>query len=306
MRVAIFGGTGFVGGYLVEALLEAGHEPTVLVRPGSEGKVRSAGRCRLVAGDIGSDAAIRAALESCEAAIYNIGILRAFPSQGITFEELQYNGLVRVVNAAKDMGVGRLLLMSANGVKPGGTDYQDTKYRAEQYAMQSSLDITVFRPSVIFGDPRGSMEFATQLHRDMVDMPLPAVGFFSGLRPGEGKILMSPVHILDVVKAFVQALKEPSTTGKIYSLGGPEILSWQEMIQRIAAAVGRKKRILPMPVQVMKIGATLLDWLPPFPVTRDQLTMLTEGNTADPLEIQSLIGQMPRPFTAQNLSYLRG
>lgn len=305
MRVALFGGTGFVGGYLLEALLEQGHEPTVLVRPGSEGKVRSARRCRLVAGDIGSDAAIGATLESCEAAIYNIGILREFPSQGITYEELQFNGLVRVVKAAKQLGVGRLLLMSANGVKPGGTDYQDTKYRAEQYAMQSSLDITVFRPSVIFGDPRGTMEFATQLHRDMVAMPLPAVGFFSGLRPGEGKILMSPVHILDVAKAFMHALNESSTIGKIYSLGGPEVLSWQEMIQRIAAAVGRKKRILPMPVQAMKIGATLMDWLPSFPVTRDQLTMLTEGNTADPAQIQSLIGQAPRPFTIQNLSYLR-
>jgi nucleoside-diphosphate-sugar epimerase len=306
MRVAIFGGTGFVGGYLLEALLDAGHEPRVLVRPGSEGKVRAAGRCRLVAGDIGSDAAIRTTLQSCDAAIYNIGILRAFPSQGITFEELQFNGLVRVVDAAKQAGVQRLLLMSANGVKSGGTAYQDTKYRAEQYAMQSPLDVTVFRPSVIFGDPRGTMEFASQLHRDMVAMPLPAVGFFSGLRPGEGKILMSPVHILDVAQAFIHALEESSTTGKIYSLGGPEILSWQDMIQRIASAVGRKKRILPMPVQVMKIGATLLDWLPPFPVTRDQLTMLTEGNTADPADIQTLIGHMPRPFDVDNLLYLRG
>jgi nucleoside-diphosphate-sugar epimerase len=306
MRVAIFGGTGFVGGYLLEALLEAGHEPTVLVRPGSEGKVRLADRCRLVTGDIGSETTIRATLESCDAAIYNIGILRAFPSQGITYEELQYNGLVRVVDAAKQVGVQRLLLMSANGVIPGGTDYQDTKYRAEQYALQSPLDVTVFRPSVIFGDPRGTMEFATQLYRDMVAMPLPAVGFFSGLRPGEGKILMSPVHILDVAQAFMHALKEPSTAGKTYSLGGPEILSWQEMIERIAAAAGRKKLIVPMPVGIMKFGATLLDWLPAFPVTRDQLTMLTEGNTADPADIQSLTGHTPRPFTARNLSYLKG
>jgi NADH dehydrogenase len=304
MRVAVFGGTGFVGGYLLEALVKAGHEPTVLVRPGSEEKVRSSGDCRLVAGQIESVEAIKTTLESCDAVIYNIGILREFPRLGITFEELQFQGVVRVVDAAREMGVNRLLLMSANGVKAFGTAYQDTKYRAEQYALQSSLQATVFRPSVIFGDPRGSMEFATQLYQDMVASPLPAVGFFSGLRPGEGQILMSPVHIEDVAQAFTKALSDTSTVGRVYALGGPEILSWQEMIKRIAKATGRRKLILPFPVQLMKLGAAALDRLPQFPVTRDQLTMLTEGNTASPEQIESLIGRKPRAFTDQTLGYL--
>ncbi|MBT8087745.1 MAG: NAD-dependent epimerase/dehydratase family protein, partial [Gammaproteobacteria bacterium] len=201
--------------------------------------------------------------------------------------------------------VKRLLLMSANGVKQPGTPYQETKFRAEEYAMQSGLDVTVMRPSVIFGDPQGKMEFATQLYNDMVRLPAPAVGFFSGTSVEKGAVVMSPVHIKDVADAFVAALENDKSIGQTFSLGGPEELTWQEMIRRIAAATGKSKVILPMPIGLMRIGATLLDRLPAFPVTRDQLTMLQEGNVADPDALQWLTGREPKAFSAENLGYLR-
>jgi NADH dehydrogenase len=117
---------------------------------------------------------------------------------------------------------------------------------------------------------------------------------------------MSPVHIQDVAAAFIAALENDETIGQILSLGGPEELTWQEMIRRIAAAAGKSKVILPMPIGLMRVGAALLDWLPAFPVTRDQLTMLQEGNVADPDALQWLIGREPRSFSAENLEYLRG
>ena len=91
MRVAIIGGTGFVGGYLTAALLTAGHEPCVLVRPGSESRLDGDDRIRVSPGDLSSETALRAVVEGCSAVIYNVGILREFPSRGITFEESQYN-----------------------------------------------------------------------------------------------------------------------------------------------------------------------------------------------------------------------
>ncbi len=305
MQVAIFGGTGFVGGYLVEALLAAGHQPSLLVRDGSQSKVRRAGECRITPGDIASDAAIEATLDGCAALIYNIGILREFPRRGITFEDLQFRGAERVVAAANRRGVSRVLLMSANGVKQPGTPYQETKYRAEQLVLESGLQATVFRPSVIFGDSHGLQEISSQLYHDLVRPPLPAVGFHTGWRPQGNGVVLSPVHVKDVADAFVTALTDDATIGKTYALGGPEVLTWTAMVERIAAAVGRNKWILPMPVGVMKLGATLFDWLPFFPATRDQLTMLAEGNAADPAEIQSLIGRPPRSFTPENLPYLR-
>ena len=305
MRVAIFGGTGFVGSYLVDALIASGREPSVLVRPGSESKVRQANRCRLVPGDVTSEKDIDAALENCDAAIYNIGILQEVQKQGITFEELQYKGVARVVEAAKNLGVRRLLLMSANGVKSPGTAYQDTKFRAEEYAKASGLDVTIFRPSVIFGDPRGLMEIGTQLNTQMIAPPVPAVGFFTGWNPKLGAVVMSPVHVEDVVQAFVVALDDLSTVGKTFVLAGPNILSWSDMLRRIAQSVGRDKWILPMPIGFMRFAATLFDWLPFFPVTRDQLTMLAEGNAGDPAELEALIRRGSRAFAPANLNYLR-
>ena len=306
MKVAIIGGTGFVGGHLTEALLAAGHEVSLLVRTGSESKVRQTGRVVTTAGDISSADALRSVMQGCSAVIYNVGILREFPSRGITFEESQYQGLVRTVEAARDVGIKRLLLMSANGVKPKGTPYQETKFRAEEYARQSGLDVTVLRPSVIFGDPAGKMEFATQLFKDMVRPPIPAVSFFSGRSPDKGAVVMSPVHIDDVARAFVAALENDKTIGQTFALGGPEVLSWQTMVRRIAEATGRSKWLLPMPIWIMRIGATLFDWLPFFPVTRGQLTMLEEGNTADPAVLKQLIGRDPQGFSVDALGYLNG
>ncbi len=305
MRVAIIGGTGFVGGYLTRGLLAAGHELSLLVRPGSKSKVSAGADVSTTQGDLSSEAALPATMAGCSAVVYNVGILREFRSRGITFEDSQYQGLVRTVEAAKAAGVKRLLLMSANGVKRPGTPYQETKRRAEEYAFQSGMDVTVMRPSVIFGDPQGKMEFATQLYKDMVKPPIPAVGFFSGSSPKKGAIVMSPVHIEDVVSAFIAALENDETIGKTYSIGGPEVLTWNEMLQRIAAATGRHKWFLPMPTYIMRIGATLFDWLPFFPVTRGQLTMLEEGNTAEPAVIQHLIGREPTGFTVDALGYLK-
>ena len=296
MRVAIVGGTGFVGSYLIDALVAAGHDVVALVRPGSEDKLRGGERVTAVAGELGKAAVLRDLVDGCDAVIYNVGLLREFPRQGITFEQAQFQGVVDTVNAMRQAGVRRLLLMSAIGVKHPGTKYQSTKRRAEQHALDSKLDVTVLRPSVIFGDPRGTMEFATQLYRDMVRPPFPAVSF-----PG---VEMSPVFVEDVADAFVAALKDNSTIGKTIELAGPEMLSWDEIVARVAKAGGRQKIVLPMPIWLMRAGATLFDWLPFYPVTRDQLTMLEEGNTAPSSSLQDLIGRLPQPMSADALSYL--
>jgi len=304
MKVAVIGGTGFVGGYVIEALNAAGHDVSVLVRPGSATKLRNSSPWRMTPGDLNDDSAIDATLTGCDAVIYSVGLLREFPRQHITYENTQYDGVVRVVASALRNDVRRFLLLSANGIKMPGTPYQETKFRAEEHLAASGLDATVFRPSVIFGDPHGTTEFATQLHNDMVASPLPAIGFFSGLRPDKGHILMSPAYAGDVATAICNCLEQDATIGKTFILGGPDILSWHEMIRRIAAAIGRKKWIVPMPIGLMKLAATLFGWLPFFPVTRDQLTMLAENNTADPAMLENLAGRPLVAFDVVSLSYL--
>jgi len=310
MRVAIVGGTGFVGGYLIEQFLDAGLSVSALVRAGSEKKIpRTNGSQKdgidLVPGDIGSQEALDTVCRDCDAVVYTVGILREFPAKGITFEESQYLGVQRTLAAAEKAGVAKFLLMSANGVQVRGTPYQDTKFRAEELLRNGEIDYTIFRPSIIFGDPSGKMEFATQLYQDMVAPPIPALNFFTGWRPAAGSVPMSPVHARNVAKAFEVALRDVSLSRQTLHLGGPEILTWLDMLQRIAEAVGKKKWVVPMPIGVMKLAATLLDWLPLFPVTRDQLTMLAEGNTAAPDELCNIVGERLMAFDQQQLSYLR-
>jgi NADH dehydrogenase len=304
MRTALFGGTGFVGSYLVDALLEAGHEAALLVRPGSESKVRQAGRCRLVSGEINDDDAIASTLEGCDAVIYLIGILREDPASGVTFRAMQYDGARRAIDAAKASGIDRFLLMSANGVKPGGTAYQRTKFEAERYLSDSGLKSTIMRPAVIFGDPRGLMEFGTQLRDQMIRPPLPAPAFFSGLSPVTGSFSMTPVFVEDVAQAFVRALGDDATAGLTLHLGGSEELSWREIIRRIAVACHRRKFVVPVPVMPVRAAAMLFDRFRFFPITRDQLVMLMEGNTVSTTHDFERLGLSPVAMTVKRLAYL--
>ena len=307
MKVALFGGTGFVGSYLVDALLAHGHTPRLLVRPGSEAKVVQPERCEIVPGDIDDGQAIAACLEGVDAAIYNIGLLREFPAQGVTWEKMHYQGAARVVDAAVAAGVKRFVLMSANGVKPDGTGYQSTKFRAEQYLAASGLDWTVFRPSVVFGDPRGRMEFCSMLFQQMLKPPIPAPLFYAGLWPsGAGRFRMSPVAVEDVAEAFVRALETPASVHRVFPLGGPEALEWREILRVISAAAGKRKVMVPAPVAVPRALAALLDRFPWFPVTRAQLVMLLEGNACDGSEAWSMFGIEPRRFEPPALAYVGG
>ena len=161
MRVAIVGGTGFVGGYLIDQFLDAGHCVSALVRAGSEHKIQKSGDIEIVSGDLQSQDALDAICRGSDAVVYAVGILREFPGKGITFEETQYLGVQRTLAAAENAGVTKFLLMSANGVQARGTPYQDTKFRAEELLRSGKIDYTIFQPSIIFGDPSGKMESDT-------------------------------------------------------------------------------------------------------------------------------------------------
>lgn len=305
MRVAVIGGTGFVGSYLVDELVRQGHHPVLLVRPGSESKVVHPERCELIKGDVKDADALRQTLKGCDAVIYTIGILREFKSKGVTFEALQYEGAARTMDLALAENVKRFLLMSANAVEPEGTPYQTTKYRAEQYLQNTTLDWTIFRPSLIFGDPKGKMEFCTMLQQQLINLPLPAPLFYQGLLPVHpGSFELSPVHVADVATVFIKSLTMPETVGKIYGLCGPERLPWKELLQIIAAASGKRKWAVPAPAFVVKSVATLLDRFAFFPISRDQLAMLVEGNTCDSTEVFKVFDITPTHFNQASLSYL--
>jgi len=305
MKVALFGGTGFVGSYITRELVREGFIPKVLVQSGSLSKINSP--CEVVKGDIQNKNAILETMQGAEAVIYTIGIIREFPKKGVTFKELHLNGLKRCLEIALKIGVKRFILMSANGVRPDGTAYQRTKWQADEALKESGLNWTIFRPSLIFGDPggEGRPEFCTQIRDDMLSLPFPAPLFYNGLLPfNAGSFSMSPIHVKNVAEFFVKSIKSKVCEKNIFDLGGPEALTWKEIIHQIALASGKRTWKIPAPVAVIKIAASILDRFKWFPVTRDQLTMLMEGNTVSTNYFDDF-SINPIKFSMENLEYLK-
>ena len=305
MRVAVFGGTGFVGNYIINELLNSGYEVNVLVRTGSENKLEKINNCNVVEGSINQIDKIDETVNDCSAVIYNIGIIREYKKQGVTFDELHFKGLKSVVDSSKKMHINRFVLMSANGVKPSGTDYQETKYKAEVYLKAHIRDWTIIRPSLIFGDSNGKMEFCSQLKKDMLLLPFPAPSFFSGINfLKAGKFKMSPVHVEDVAKVFVRCLENNHSFKKTYNIGGTDF-SWNEIINIISKSYGKNKMLIPAPALPIFIAALILEKYPWFPISSDQLSMLLEGNTCESARIFKRYNISPIEFKESNLGYLK-
>ena len=304
MKVAVFGGSGFVGNYIIKELLTEKYDVNVLVRENSKSKIEDKDKCNIFLGDIENYDVVEDMIKKSDVVIYNIGIIREFKSKNITYESLHYKGAKLVIDLAKKYNIHRFILMSANGVKPVGTGYQKTKYKAEVYLKNNIRDWTIIRPSLIFGDSKGKDEFCSQLKRDMLSLPFPAPAFFSGINfLSAGKFSMSPVHVEDVAKVFVRSINNGHAFKKVYKLGNGQY-NWKEIISTISSAYGKKKMTVPAPVQPIYLVALLLDRFKWFPISCDQLTMLLEGNTCDGSLVFKRYDIKPIEFSSSNLNYL--
>ncbi|MEE8437187.1 MAG: complex I NDUFA9 subunit family protein, partial [Candidatus Neomarinimicrobiota bacterium] len=191
------------------------------------------------------------------------------------------------------------------GVNSSGTPYQRTKFMAEQYLKFTGLKYTIIRPSVIFGDPRGKLEFCTQLKKQLLDVPLPAPAFFKGLNfTRAGRFYFTPIHVKNVSRIIVEALEFDNTVGKTLELGGPDAFSWNQILKMIASAAGRSKWLIPVPVWGPKLAAFFFDRFLWFPVSRHQLIMLLEGNSCDSSALFNTYNIKAIPFNEENLLYL--
>jgi NADH dehydrogenase len=199
-----------------------------------------------------------------------------------SFERVHVQGAIHMVEAAKLAGVGRYLHMSALGSRPGAASrYHQTKYQSEQYVRQSGVRYTIFRPSVIFGP---SDRFVNLLARLIRLSPVVMI-------IGSGKARIQPIALEDVVHCFVSALEQEGTTGKVYELGGPRVLSFEEVVDAILQAMARRRLKLHLPIRLVKVVAYLFEKMLPFaPITRDQLIMLQEDNICETGTVTSEFG----------------
>ena len=291
-----------MGSYIVDELLKTNFNIKLINR--KESQAINDDRCEEIVVDLHSeDLAMK--LEGCDCVIYNIGIIREFPRKGVSFKNIHKDLAIHAVNMAEEANVRKFILMSANDVDLLRTAYERTKYSAEQYLIRSKLDWTIFRPSIIFGDPKGRMEFCTQVKRDMVNIPLPLPIFFSGFNIMEmGKFSMNPIHARNVAEFFIKSIKLEESNFNIYNLGGTKSYTWIEMLESIASMCGKKKYKIPVPFNIIKLASLFFDQYNWFPVTRDQLTMLADGNTCDSNEYFLKFNINEIPFDSNSLKYL--
>lgn len=206
----------------------------------------------------------------CDAVINLVGIIREFPAREITFEKLHVEATAHVIAAASEWGISRYLHMSALGTRQNAvSDYHRSKWRAEELVRRSALQWTIFRPSLIFGPHDAFINMlADQMRRAPV---MPVIG--------SGEYRLQPIHGNDVARCFALALGMPATIGQTYELCGTDRVSYNTLLDMIATALGRPTPWKPhLPLDMMKRIIPLLQKIPQFPITMDQLQMLLEEN----------------------------
>ena len=266
MKILVTGGTGFVGPHVVQALVDAGHDVRVLERkPGSSSALPSQ---EAVTGEMTDSASLHRAVAGMDAVVHLVAIIAGKPED---FQRVMEQGTRDLVEAAKDGGVQRFVLMSALGTSEETKDlvpYYHAKWTMEQTVKESGLEHVIFRPSFIFGRDGGALQVFRRVARLAPVTPI--------LGPGTQRI--QPIWADDVAAYFTAGVERPEAANRTFELGGPDVVTWNEFWSRLKRAVGARRPSLHLPFGLMRVQAAVLERLPSPPVTRDMLTMLEAGD----------------------------
>jgi uncharacterized protein YbjT (DUF2867 family) len=289
MHVFLTGSTGYVGSFILQDLLAAGHRVRCLVRSPHPAKAAASAGVEYVVGDITRPDTLLDIMADCEVIIHLVAIIKEKPGKGITFEKVNLEATKNMIQAAKVQGVQRFLHMSALGADPNGaTAYLRTKGRAEAHVRQSGLDYTIFRPSFIFGP--GDAVFSL-LARTILLSPFGVVPVF-----GSGNYQHQPVSVYNVSQGFVRAMEKSKTERATFDVGGPEPLTYNQQLEIIGRVIGKSVHRITLPLPVAKFLVRSIEWLPFSPIDSDQLKMLTLNNTCDPHAFASDLDIELTPF----------
>jgi NADH dehydrogenase len=296
-NVLVLGGSGFIGRYIVNFLIDRGCRVTVPARRRDHAKhLIVFPTCEVVEASIHDDAALDRLMSGQHAVINLVGIL-----QGREADFMRAHAELprRVAAACRKARVRRLLHMSALGADPSGPSmYQRSKGAGEQAVRESQLDWTIFQPSVVFGpEDRFLNTFAT-------------LARFAPLIPLAGAdVKFQPVWVEEVAQAFVNALDNPATVGKTYELAGPRIYTLRELVQFAAAAAGHPRAVIGLPDGLARIQARLMELAPGEPLmSRDNLDSMKRDNVASvqPFKPAPELGITHTPMEPEASIYLAG
>jgi uncharacterized protein YbjT (DUF2867 family) len=272
----VFGGTGFIGRYVVQRLATDGWQIRVPARiPDSALFLKplgDVGQIVPVAANIRNDASVRDAMEGADAVINLVGILYEKGRQ--SFDAVHREGAERLARIAAGLRADRFLHISALGADlQSEAGYARSKAAGEAAVRVAFPAATIFRPSIVFGPEDDFFNRFAGMAQLLPALPL----------IGGGHTRFQPVYVGNVADALMAALKDPGTAGQTYELGGPQTYSFRELMQILLAEIQRKRWLVPVPFPLAKLQGAVLGLLPKPPLTLDQVKLLKRDNVVSGL-----------------------
>src|SRR5215211_2856500 len=274
MKILITGATGLLGGALLEELLAGGHEVSCLVREGSAGASRlERGRVEIVRGDAADTTSLFRALTGMDALTHVAGIEYA----------------PQVVEATRRAGVGRLVVVGSTSAHSAYQHRSGPKLRMERLVRESGLEYTIVRPTMIYGS-----ELDKNMHRLLRFLDRsPVFPIF-----GSGENLWQPVYHEDCARGVYEALVRPAAVERSYDLPGAEPLTYLELVKTAAGALGKRPRIVRLPLEPVRRALAAAERLRlPLPIRSEQVLRLGEDKAYPYDRAKRDLGYAPRPFS---------
>ena len=300
-KVCILGGSGFIGRHLANRLREHGIRSRVPTRHRERSRhLLVLPELELIEADIHDEPTLVEMVRDNHAVINLVGILNESGSDGSGFRRAHVELTEKALRACRTAGVHRYLHMGALGADADNapSHYQRTKGEAERMVLAAQapdLNVTVFRPSVVFGPGDGFFNrFAGLLRIAPGVFPLPTP-----------RARFQPVYVGDVTEAFAVSLANRETFGRAYDLVGPRRYELQELVEYVARVTGLRRRIFPCPDRLSRLQARVLGRLPTKPYSMDNYLSATVDNVSDNNGLEAL-GIHPTAVEAVVPDYLAG
>jgi len=269
--VTVFGGSGFLGRYVVRALARAGHRIRVAVRQPHLANfllpMGHVGQIQIVYANVADAGTVARALNGANAVINLVGVL--YESGRQRFQRVHADGAESIARAARAEGAGALVHISALGAdRNSDAAYARTKAEGEMRVREVFSEAAIIRPSIIFGPEDHFFNHFAALARLSPVLPL----------IGGGHTKFQPVYVVDVAAAILSCTDDASTAGRTYELGGPRVYTFRELMQLVLAETNRRRLLLPIPWSIAMVKASFLGLLPKPLLTRDQVRLLRRDN----------------------------